>query len=303
MENAASARSDARLEERRVGWIGAGKMGAPMIRNLLAHQTRVTVTEPDDAALAGVVASGARAARLADQADTAIVFTTLPNDAVLREVVLGGTGLAGLMRPGATLVEMSTVSPDASAEVAAALAGAGVRYLRAPVSGSTALAEKALLTVLASGDAEGWEAALPYLAMMSQKRFYLGAGDEARYMKLVLNTLVGATSAILAEALALGAQGGLGADAMMEVICDSAVASPLLGYKRAAVVAGDYAPAFTIGQMIKDFTLISDAGRSRGVPLPATSLILETYRAAANAGLRDKDFFALVEWQAKLSAG
>ena len=58
---------------------------------------------------------------------------------------------------------------------------------------------------------------------------------------------------------------------------------------------------FTIGQMIKDFTLIADAGRSNEVPLFATGLILELYRAAANTGLREQDFFALVKWHASLS--
>lgn len=121
-------------------------------------------------------------------------------------------------------------------------------------------------------------------------------------MKLVINTLVGATSAILAEALALGASGGLSHSSMMEVICESAVASPLLKYKTAAVVADDFAPAFTMHQMIKDFSLISDAGRANGVPMLTTGLILELYRAAANSGLRDQDFFALVKWQSEISA-
>jgi 3-hydroxyisobutyrate dehydrogenase-like beta-hydroxyacid dehydrogenase len=67
------------------------------------------------------------------------------------------------------------------------------------------------------------------------------------------------------------------------------------------VVTADYAPAFTIAQMIKDFSLISDAGRANGVPLLTTGLILELYRAAANSGLRDQDFFALVKWQTAIS--
>ena len=69
------------------------------------------------------------------------------------------------------------------------------------------------------------------------------------YMKLVLNTLVGASSAILAEAVALGSSGGLSRAAMMEVICESAVASPLLKYKTDAVVAADYTPAFTVQRL------------------------------------------------------
>jgi 3-hydroxyisobutyrate dehydrogenase-like beta-hydroxyacid dehydrogenase len=289
-----------------IGWIGAGKMGAPMIRNLLAAGLVVAVTEPDARVVADLESAGAVSAGTLDRhSQNAVVFATLPNDKVLRDVVLGTADTAGLcdhMARGSIFVEMSTVSPDCSVEVSRALAGKGIAYLRAPLSGSTALAEKAALTVLASGDEQAWATVLPMLRLLSTRQFYLGSGEEARYMKLVINTLVGASSAILAEAVALGESGGLSRATMMEVICESAVASPLFKYKAAAVVSADYAPAFTVEQMIKDFSLISDAARANGVPLLTTGLILELYRAAANSGLRHEDFFALVKWQSQISA-
>ncbi len=290
----------------RIGWIGAGKMGAPMIRNLLKAGLSVAVTEPDRRVVAELEGAGAvRAGTLDRHSQNAIVFATLPNDKVLREVVLGAaetTGLCDHMARGSIFVEMSTVSPECSVEVARALADRGIAYLRAPLSGSTALAEKAALTVLASGDEQAWATVLPTLRLLSTRQFYLGTGEEARYMKLVINTLVGASSAILAEAVALGESGGLSRATMMEVICESAVASPLFKYKAEAVVSADYAPAFTVDQMIKDFSLISDAARANGVPLLTAGLILELYRAAANSGLRHQDFFALVKWQSQISA-
>lgn len=290
----------------RIGWVGAGKMGGPMAVNLIAAGYAVSVTDPSDAIRADLSAIGAQTAAGLDlQAGADIVFATLPNDEVLSAVVLGkgdAKGLVHLMARGSTLVEMSTVSPDCSARIAKELDIAGISYVRAPISGSTAMARSATLTVLASGDKTAWPTVLPVLKQLSSKQFFLGPAEEARYMKLVLNTLVGASSAILAEAVALGSSGGLSRAAMMEVICESAVASPLLKYKTDLVVSADYAPAFTIDQMIKDFTLISDAGRANGVPLMTAGLILELYRAAANAGLQNEDFFALVKWQSGISA-
>ncbi|SEQ75058.1 3-hydroxyisobutyrate dehydrogenase [Loktanella sp. DSM 29012] len=284
-----------------VGWIGAGKMGTPMIRNLLAQDIPVAVTDPVAQAVAELAGVGATVAADASRHRSSdIVFATLPNDAVLRHVVFGdetSPGLADVLRPGAIFVEMSTVSPDCSSEVAAALKSRNIHYLRAPLSGSTALAEKAALTVLASGDKAAWDTVEPYLAHLSARRFYLGGGEEARYMKLVLNTLVGATSAIMAEALALGESGGLNRRAMMDVVGESAVASPLLAYKADAIVADDFTPAFSVEQMIKDFILITDAAHAHDVPQAVTSLILEQYRDAAKAGLNDDDFFALVKWR------
>lgn len=292
--------------DHRIGWVGAGKMGGPMLQNLLVNSVPVCVSDPDSAAVGTAVAKGATvASTLADMADLNIVFSTLPNDEALIAVVAGTAdikGLAGILKAGTIFVDMSTVSPDASSQVAEILKKSNILYLRAPLSGSTVMAENATLTVLASGDAAAWQTVLPYVKMMSQRQFHLGLEDEARYMKLVINTLVGGLSALLAEALSLGESGGLTRASMMEVIGESAVASPLLKYKAAHVVADDFSPAFTVLQMIKDFTLISDAARAKGVPLLATGLILELYRAAANAGLKDSDFFALVKWHSDMSS-
>lgn len=289
--------------EPRAGWIGLGKMGGAMVRHIADVPGGLVVSDPVVDHLSPLLAAGAtRAANLCDLACCDIVFATIPNDAVLREVALGAEGLAARLKAGATFVEMSTVSPRCSREVAEAFERAGVHYLRAPISGSTAMAEAASLTILASGPRTGWDVARPFLERMSQRQFYLGEGDEARYMKLVLNALVGATSSITAEALALGGSGGLDRAAMMDVIGASAVASPLLQYKRNAIVAEDYKPAFSVTQMIKDFSLISDAGRETGVPLFVTNLVLEQYRAASNQGYADQDFFSLIPWISGQSA-
>ncbi|WP_157017239.1 NAD(P)-dependent oxidoreductase [Mesorhizobium xinjiangense] len=294
------------LSGRRAGWIGAGKMGAPMALNLLSAGVDLVVTEPREDQRAWLSDQGATAVdTLAHHAESPIVFATLPNDDALLEVALGrqgseGVSLSEMLRPGAVFVEMSTVSPQASETVAKALAAKAIHYLRAPLSGSTAMAEQASLTILASGDETAWDAALPFLKAVSAKQLLLGLGEEARYMKLVLNTLVGASSAILAEALNLGEHGGLSRSDMMKVICESAVASPLFKYKVDAVVSDDYSSAFSVAQMMKDFTLISDAARHKEVPLLVNGLILELYRAAANAGLSEEDFFSLVKWHRNL---
>jgi 3-hydroxyisobutyrate dehydrogenase-like beta-hydroxyacid dehydrogenase len=82
----------------------------------------------------------------------------------------------------------------------------------------------------------------------------------------------------------------------MEVIAESAVTSPLLRYKQEMVAHGDFSPAFSVAQMMKDFTLITEAGRAQQVPMFVTGLILQQYTAAANVGFAEQDFFALVAW-------
>jgi 3-hydroxyisobutyrate dehydrogenase-like beta-hydroxyacid dehydrogenase len=284
-----------------IGWVGVGKMGNPMATRLMEAGHRLTICDPVAERRASLVARGADVAGSPAElaARCGLIFFTIPNDAVLNEVIYGGDDRGNFLSQiaaGAVLVEMSTVSPDLSHRVAQDLSRRGVRYLRCPVSGSTALARTGSLTALASGDAAAWEEVAPILDLLVARKFFLGAGEEARFMKLVLNTLVGATSAILGEALALGATGGLSDAQMMEVIAESAVASPLIRYKQEMVTRRDFSPAFSVVQMMKDFTLITEAGRAQQVPMFVTNLILQQYTAAANVGYAEKDFFSLVQW-------
>lgn len=291
-------------QKHHVGWIGIGKMGHPMSHRVLKAGMAVSVFEPLLENRASVVAAGAQVAEsLADLAaavDTIVL--TIPNDAVLDQIIFGADGLLDGLREGQLLIEMSTVSPALSARVAEALAARGVAYLRAPVSGSTATAASGDLTVLVSGPEEAYQRARPLFECFAAKMFLVGAAEEARYLKLVLNALVGATSALLGEALALGEKGGLAIDTMLEVITQSAVASPLIGYKRAMLTSRDFAPAFAVSQMMKDFDLILGAARADHVPVGLIAAIRQSYEAAYAAGLGEKDFFVLLE-QAERAAG
>jgi 3-hydroxyisobutyrate dehydrogenase len=287
--------------QRAIGWIGAGKMGNPMATRLVEAGHALTICDPAAENRASLVARGAAVAATpgALAARCGIIFSTIPNDAALTEIIFGGEDRSGFLpqiAAGAILVEMSTVSPQVSARVARDLARRGVAYLRCPISGSTALARVGKLTALASGDAVAWETVSPLIDVLATRKFYLGAGEEARYMKLVLNALVGAMSSVLGEALVLGEKGGLSPAQMMEVIGQSAVASPLLEYKREMISQMDFSPAFSVQQMIKDFLLITDAAREKQIPMFVANLILQQYTAASNAGYSEKDFFALFEW-------
>jgi 3-hydroxyisobutyrate dehydrogenase-like beta-hydroxyacid dehydrogenase len=275
----------------RVAWIGVGTLATPIVRRLVAaglrpvlHDPRPAGTAPfADAADVAATASGAAAG-----AD--LVFATLPSDAALEAVA---TAVFPAMRADAVFCDLSTVSPDASAR-AAALSG-GRPYLRAPVSGSVSHAEQGILTVLASGPAEAFERCLPVLSLFSARRLYVGAAEEARVLKLAINSMVGSTAALLAESLTLALKASIDRETALDAIAASAVASPLVAYKVGALKARDYAPAFTAALMAKDMTLVVEAARSLGAPAPLAERTLELLDRLDGAGGAGLDFVALAE--------
>lgn len=286
-----------------IGFIGLGKMGTPMCRHIRAAGYEVTGFVRNEAGRDKAASLGIRTEDSISglAASCGIVVSAIIDDKALADIVSGIGGLARHMKPGSTLIETSTVSPAASATAAALLDAAGITYLRSPVSGSTATAEAAALTVLVSGPREGFDAALPVFATFSKKQYHVGVAEQARYLKLTLNAMVGATSALLAEALTIAMKGGLDMATTLEVMNNSAVASPLIGYKTQMLISGDYTPAFPVTGMIKDFDLALGVGQSEHLPLPLIAQVRQNYEAAYAAGAAEEDFFVLVRQAARIA--
>lgn len=279
-----------------IGWIGLGKMGVPMSQNLIKAGFPVVVYNRTAEKAKPLVDAGAKHASSMRAAarDSQIVISMISDDAALDQVATGPDGILGEAKPGLIFVDMSTVSPTASARVAAACVSKNVAYLRAPVSGSTVVATNAALTILASGPKDAFDKCEDAFKAMGKALFYVGTGEEARYIKLSLNMMVGITAGMAAEALTLSKSGGMDWQQTVDIIANSAVASPLIGYKTALLKARNFAPAFAASQMAKDFDLMLDAGKALNVPLPLTAIVRQFLSAMKATGKGDQDFFAYV---------
>lgn len=274
--------------------IGVGKMGLPMARHLAAAGHSVTVSDPSLercqlARAQGLEVSTSPAAALAA---AEVVLSSLPNDAALLAVA---AQVAAHAHVGAIYVDTSTVSLQASAEAAQALAAKGVLYLRCTVSGNNKMAEAAQLTVMASGPRAAYTNVQPLLRAFGPSQFYLGEGEQARLMKLVVNLMIAQTSAMLAEALTLGRKGGLAWRDMWQVLTASAVASPIVKAKAVQLSERDFRPTFTVEQMIKDLDLILNAGEAHDVPLMQTAMTHQMMCAAVAQGDALDDYAAIIK--------
>ena len=283
-------------EKQRIGWIGLGKMGVPMSSNLLKAGHPLTVYNRTRGKTKGIADEGAQVAESPKDlaADADVVISMISDDPVLEAVSMGPDGAFEKAKPGTIYIDMSTVSPVASGRVAEAAEKKGIKYLRAPVSGSTALAAAGTLTIFASGPKDAYDRCVDIFGTMGQKSFHVGKGEEARYLKLLLNMMVGITSAMTAEALTFGERGGMDWTQMIDIISNSVVASPLIGYKAQILKDRNFAPAFTAAQIAKDFDIALATGRGLNVPMPITSLARQFFGAMKARGTGDLDFFGLV---------
>jgi len=273
--------------------IGVGKMGLQMARHIAAAGHAVVVY--DNSAVARESAHAAGLQVLADLASAVrhaeVVLSSLPHDDALLAV---GAEVVAHASAQAIYVDTSTVSMRASATCAEWCSSRGIAHVRATVSGNNKMAEKAQLTVLGSGPKAAYEQVLPLLQLFGRSQFYLGEGDQARLMKLVINLMIASTSGMLAEALTLGEKGGLDWQQMWDVIGASAVGAPIVQAKAVQLRERDYTPTFTVDQMRKDVGLILEAGSQLDVPMTLTGRIDEMLHEASAQGDANLDYAAVI---------
>src|SRR5580765_4290266 len=221
-----------------------------------------------------------------------LVFTSMPTETVLIDVA---SEIAAGMPADAILVETSTVGPQASVKVAEALRPRRIAYLRAPISGSVNLAESGGLTTFVSGPKASFDAAREALAAYSRAQIWLGEGEEARYAKLAINLMVAVTAGMMGETLALAQKGGIAWEAMLDLLGESVVASPLVKYKLDPLRRRDFTPTATGALVLKDLDLIVETARQAGVDVPLAKEMQAAYRAMAKSQLAAEDFFSLVK--------
>lgn len=286
-----------------IAWIGLGKMGLPIAIRLAEAGHTVRGHDLDRDRMGAAAAGGVPGATRAEAAGHDLVFTSVPDDRALVALALGADGLLAGMRAGATLAETSTVSPEASTEVARAAEARGVAYLRLPLSGNAAIAHTGALTCFASGPRTAFEDAQPVLAAFTRAQKYLGDGEEARYAKLAVNLMIAVSAAMMGESIVLARKGGIGWADILDVLTESAVASPMVKYKAASLSGRDFTSTFSCRQMAKDLDLILAAGHASAVPVPLAAQVRETYGALIGRGLAEDDFISTVrlsEWLAGL---
>jgi 3-hydroxyisobutyrate dehydrogenase-like beta-hydroxyacid dehydrogenase len=281
----------------KIGWIGLGNIGRPMSMNLVKAGHEVIVWNRTKSKADDVLAAGAKWAdtpkEVTENAD--FIFTMVADGPTLHAVTLGENGVVAGLSADKVVIDMSTVAPSESAKVNDAIEEKGCKFIKAPVTGSTVLAENATLGILASGDKATYDKVLPLFESMGKNQFYVGGGEEARVLKLALNVMIGVTSQMMAEAVVLAEKAGLDVKQTTEVMAGSAVGSPLVGYKAALVASGDYKPAFSVNLMMKDFDLAFDAAKQYGVSMPVTAVTRQFLAAAAATGRGEKDFAVLTE--------
>jgi 3-hydroxyisobutyrate dehydrogenase-like beta-hydroxyacid dehydrogenase len=282
-------------EQRRVGWIGCGRMGSAMAKRLIgANDVVVTNRTRSRAEVLGEL--GARVVdNPIDLAECDVVFVMVSADAELLHVLNGPLGvLSNEEAAPRIVVDCSTVSTGASATAREECSLRGVEFLAAPVSGSPKVVASGKLTLAVSGSRAAFDDVLPILDQLGRGVTYVGEGEVARLVKICHNMFLGVVTQAMAEITVLAERGGIERSAFLEFLNDSVMGSTFTRYKTPAFVNLEFTASFTPVLLRKDFNLGMAEAKTLGVPMPVSALCSEIVASAIGAGYVDEDFAVLL---------
>jgi 3-hydroxyisobutyrate dehydrogenase-like beta-hydroxyacid dehydrogenase len=286
--------------DRRIGWIGAGRMGRKLAIRLLDAGCEVAIFNRTRAKTAPVVERGATAVDSpVDLADRDVVFSMVSASSDLLEVTCGPNGVLTADAAPKLLIDCSTVSMEASAEVRAAASARGTEFLAAPVSGNPKVVGAGLMTLAVSGPKDTFEAAEPLLRLLGAGVTYVGEEEVARLVKICHNIFLGVVTQTLAEITVLAEKGGVSRSAFLAFLNDSVQGSAFTRFKTPAMVNLDFTPTFTMPLLLKDLDLGLAASRQLRAPMPIAAATAELVASAVGAGHRSEDFATLILEQAR----
>jgi 3-hydroxyisobutyrate dehydrogenase len=294
-----------------IGWIGAGRMGYPMVERLLKAGHAVTVWNRTRAKAEPLSQKGAKLVdKPADLAGCEIVFSIVSTGKDCEEVLFGKEGLLTGSKKPKTVVDCSSISVEESAAIRKRLKDASVNYIAAPVSGNAKVIKAGKLSAVVSGPEADAKAAMPLIEVFAPRGVsYVGDGELARICKIAHNVMLGVVIENLIEITLLANKMGVPRHAFLAFMNNGVMGSMFTAYKTPALVNLDWTTTFTPELLRKDLDLGLELGREWDVPMPVTAAAREVLQGHIGKALSksnsreilDKDFAMMAETMAELS--
>lgn len=271
---------------RTIAFVGLGAMGQPMTRALLNAGFAVRGTDIRQSALDTLQAAGgipcATAAEAATGADALLLMVV---DATQADAVLFGAGALDALPPHATVVLMATCPPAAVAAIADKVTASGRRFVDSPVSGGTAGASAASLTIMAAAPDDTFALIRPVFEALGKRIFHIGTTyGQGAVVKTVNQLLCGAHIAVAAEGLALAEKLGVDGQMLLSVMGGSSASSWMLTDRGPRMLEAEPVVTSAVDIFVKDLGIVLQAGRDAKAALPIASLAHQLFLAASGRG-------------------
>jgi 3-hydroxyisobutyrate dehydrogenase len=299
--------------KQKIGWIGTGRMGYPMVERLIKAGYDVSIWNRTRAKAEPLAKAGGKVVdNLMELKDVDVLFSIVSTGKDLDQVYFGKNSVTGHGgRLPKMFVDCSSISVEDSAAVRDRLKELGSEFVAAPISGNAKVIKAGKLSAVISGDEAACKTVTPMLEVIApQCVSYVGQGELARICKIAHNVMLAVVIENLIEITLLANKMGVPRHAFLAFMNNGVMGSMFTRYKAPALVNLDWTTTFTPELLRKDVDLGLALGREWDVPMPVTAAtreVLQTHFGAATLKSNpeeylQKDFAALMETMA-LAAG
>ncbi len=285
-----------RDNSRSTGLIGVGLVGTALAELLISRGYSVIGYDTAPARMGHLQKLGGRTAdcpaKVAEAADRVVL--SLPDSAAVRGVVEGPDGILAAGNAPAYIIDTTTGDPAETADLARRLAGRGIIFLDATISGSSGQIGRREAIFMVGGDRKGFDACRDVFAALGDRVFYLGPSSSGSKAKLATNLVLGLNRLVLAEGLVFAECLGLDSGSFLDLLRAGPAYSAAVDVKGEKMLRGDFAPEARLKQHAKDVSLILKYARQAGQELPLAGVHANILERSIEAGDGELDNAAVI---------
>ena len=286
-------------KDKKIGFVGVGRMGGNMARNLKDKGYQVSCVNDMAANVAAELAEElgcAHATSLAEvSASSDIIITVVTNDAAMESIFLGEDDNLLQGAEGKTFINCATLSPGIHVKLEAAAAEVGAETLEGCMASSITQAREGTLYLMVGGKQETFEKLKDLLEDLSVNLRFVGEAGKAAQVKALVNMVMNINTAALAEGLGIGDALGLDLEMLCEVFSQTGANSRVLETDSEDMLGRDHECYFSAEHAAKDSAIAISVAEGAGIQVPLAKATLAQYQKMVELGLGELDKSGVAE--------
>lgn len=267
------------MKDKKIGWIGTGLMGNPMVKHLLNAGYKVNVHNRTKKKADELIDMGCTwfdtPAELAANSEVVVTIIGFPKD--VEDCYFGEKGIFKDVKQGTILIDMTTTKPSLAVKISESAGKVGAEFIDAPVSGGQLGAINGTLSIMIGGKKEVVDTVLPMFQVFGKNMVYQGQAGAGQHTKMCNQITIAGTLIGVCEGLIYGVKAGLNLNTMLESITTGAAGCWSLEVLAPKIVKGDYSPGFSVDNFVKDLTIGLEEAEAMKLSLPGLALVKQLY--------------------------
>ena len=288
---------------KKIGIIGLGMLGNAITLHLLDSGFQVTAYNRTKEKTLHVKAKGAHIAESPKEVSekSELVIIVVKNAEAVKQVSFGQNGIIEGNHEKLIVADMSTIEPSESKNISKKFQEHNIIKLDVPVMGGPNVAITGDLVMMVSGDKECFEHCEKVLNIIASKIFFLGESGVAHSVKLAMNLQITMLALALSEGITFVKKSNVDPKKFLEILNSTYFKTGMSENKAHKMIEGKYDTTFTLANLKKDISTITNTANSLGVKLPMISKAEEIYENAIKAGFGEIDYTGIIEYLKKIN--